>query len=32
MQNTKKDNPGIAFLDIGKVLGERWRNMSGMII
>ncbi|XP_048499938.1 FACT complex subunit SSRP1 isoform X2 [Beta vulgaris subsp. vulgaris] len=27
-ENTKKDNPGIAFLDIGKVLGERWRNMS----
>ncbi|KMT10211.1 hypothetical protein BVRB_5g119720 [Beta vulgaris subsp. vulgaris] len=27
-ENTKKDNPGITFLDIGKVLGERWRNMS----
>ncbi|XP_021764377.1 FACT complex subunit SSRP1-like [Chenopodium quinoa] len=27
-ENTKKENPGIAFLDIGKVLGEKWRKMS----
>lgn len=27
-ENTKKENPGIAFLEIGKVLGEKWRSMS----
>lgn len=27
-ENTKKENPGIAFTDIGKALGEKWRKMS----
>lgn len=27
-ENTKKENPGISFLEIGKALGEKWRNMS----
>ncbi|XP_057519671.1 FACT complex subunit SSRP1-like isoform X2 [Amaranthus tricolor] len=27
-ENTKKENPGIMFTDIAKVLGEKWRNMS----
>ena len=24
----KADNPGIAFLDLGKKLGEMWRDMD----
>ncbi|KNA03262.1 hypothetical protein SOVF_210890 [Spinacia oleracea] len=27
-ENTKKENPGIAFLEMGKALGEKWRKMS----
>ncbi|PWA41682.1 FACT complex subunit SSRP1 [Artemisia annua] len=27
-ENVKKDNPGIAFTDIGRVLGERWSKLS----
>lgn len=27
-ENVKKDNPGIAFQDIGRVLGERWSKLS----
>ena len=30
-QNIKKSNPGIGFGDIGKVLGDKWRQMSGKI-
>ncbi|RID76360.1 hypothetical protein BRARA_B03335 [Brassica rapa] len=26
--NIKKSNPGIGFGDIGKVLGDKWRQMS----
>ncbi|KAJ0245391.1 FACT complex subunit SSRP1 [Hirschfeldia incana] len=26
--NIKKDNPGIGFGEIGKVLGDKWRQMS----
>lgn len=31
-QNVKKSNPGIAFTDVGKVLGDRWNKMSGTAI
>lgn len=31
LQNVKKDNPGIAFQEIGRVLGERWNKLSGFI-
>ncbi|MFZ8518398.1 hypothetical protein ACO1MH_15060, partial [Staphylococcus aureus] len=24
----KKSNPGIAFTDVGRVLGDRWNKMS----
>lgn len=27
-ENVKKSNPGIAFTEVGKVLGERWNKMS----
>ncbi|KAH7846216.1 hypothetical protein Vadar_011319 [Vaccinium darrowii] len=27
-ENIKKTNPGIAFTDIAKVLGEKWKKMS----
>ncbi|KAM7508058.1 hypothetical protein LguiA_018511 [Lonicera macranthoides] len=27
-ENVKKTNPGIAFKDMGRVLGERWNKMS----
>ncbi|KAG5527441.1 hypothetical protein RHGRI_028362 [Rhododendron griersonianum] len=27
-ENIKKTNPGIAFTDIGRVLGERWKKMT----
>ncbi|KAF5799756.1 putative chromatin remodeling & transcriptional activation HMG family [Helianthus annuus] len=27
-ENVKKDNPGIAFKDIGRVLGERWNKLT----
>ncbi|KAK4834438.1 hypothetical protein QYF36_022701 [Acer negundo] len=26
--NIKKSNPGIAFTDVGRVLGEKWKKMS----
>ncbi|KAM1600925.1 uncharacterized protein LOC126610219 isoform X1 [Malus sylvestris] len=26
--NVKRENPGIAFTDVGRVLGEKWRKMS----
>lgn len=29
VQNVKRDNPGIAFTEIGKILGERWKGLSG---
>ncbi|CAI5459118.1 unnamed protein product [Closterium sp. Yama58-4] len=28
-EQVKKDNPGIAFGDIGKLIGEKWKKMSG---
>lgn len=31
-QNVKKSHPKISFTDVGKVLGERWNKMSGMLI
>ncbi|GMG98436.1 hypothetical protein Nepgr_000276 [Nepenthes gracilis] len=27
-ENVKKENPGISFLEVGKVLGDKWRKMS----
>lgn len=27
-ENVKKQNPGIAFQDMGKALGDKWRNMT----
>lgn len=27
-ENIRKSNPGIAFSDVGRVLGERWKKMS----
>ncbi len=27
-EKVKADNPGIAFLDLGKKLGEMWRDMD----
>lgn len=27
-ENIRKSNPGIAFTDVGRVLGERWKKMS----
>lgn len=30
LQNLKKTNPGISFTDVGRVLGEKWKKMSGM--
>lgn len=29
-QNVKKTNPGISFTEVGRVLGEKWKKMSGM--
>lgn len=29
-QNLKKTNPGISFTDVGRVLGEKWKKMSGI--
>lgn len=29
-QNVKKTNPGISFTELGRVLGEKWKKMSGM--
>lgn len=26
----KKTHPGIAFTEVGKVLGERWNKMTGI--
>ncbi|XP_068302747.1 uncharacterized protein [Pyrus communis] len=26
--NVKRENPGIAFADVGRVLGEKWKKMS----
>ncbi|EOY03382.1 High mobility group isoform 3 [Theobroma cacao] len=31
-ENVKKSNPGIAFTEVGKVLGDKWKKMSGMVI
>ena len=28
MVQVKQENPGIAFTEIGKVLGEKWRQVS----
>lgn len=30
MQNVKKSNPGIAFTEVGRVLGERWNKLTGI--
>ncbi|ONI19315.1 hypothetical protein PRUPE_3G271500 [Prunus persica] len=27
-ENVKKSNPGIAFTDVGRVLGDKWKKMS----
>ncbi|KAL9243050.1 hypothetical protein vseg_016987 [Gypsophila vaccaria] len=27
-ENIKKENPGIGFTEVGKLLGEKWRSMS----
>ncbi|KAL6956712.1 FACT complex subunit ssrp1 [Sarracenia purpurea var. burkii] len=27
-ENIKKSNPGIAFTDVGRVLGDKWKKMS----
>lgn len=27
-ENVKKSNPGMAFTDIGRTLGDRWKKMS----
>ncbi|KAK6256046.1 High mobility group box domain - like 6 [Theobroma cacao] len=27
-ENVKKSNPGIAFTEVGKVLGDKWKKMS----
>ncbi|KAL5806615.1 hypothetical protein ACOSQ4_029348 [Xanthoceras sorbifolium] len=27
-ENIKKNNPGIAFTDVGRVLGDKWKKMS----
>ncbi|CAJ2653388.1 unnamed protein product [Trifolium pratense] len=27
-ENIKKTNPGISFIDVGRVLGEKWNKMS----
>ncbi|KAF6173460.1 hypothetical protein GIB67_027155 [Kingdonia uniflora] len=27
-ENVKKSNPGITFTDVGRVLGERWRQLT----
>lgn len=27
----KKSNPGIAFTEVGRVLGERWNKLSGWL-
>lgn len=27
-ENLKKTNPGISFTDVGRVLGEKWKNLS----
>ncbi|KAJ4969072.1 hypothetical protein NE237_015773 [Protea cynaroides] len=27
-ENIKKDNPGIPFTEVGRVLGERWKKMT----
>ncbi|XP_043807156.1 FACT complex subunit SSRP1 isoform X2 [Manihot esculenta] len=27
-ENVKKSNPGIAFGDVGKILGDRWKQLS----
>ncbi|XP_074316762.1 FACT complex subunit SSRP1 [Silene latifolia] len=27
-ENIKKEHPGIAFTDVGKALGEKWRSLS----
>jgi len=32
LQNLKKTNPGISFTDVGRVLGEKWKKMSGMAV
>ncbi|RXH89516.1 hypothetical protein DVH24_031873 [Malus domestica] len=26
--NVKRENPGIAFTDVGRALGEKWKKMS----
>ena len=30
MQIVKQENPGIAFGEIGKIIGEKWKKMSGV--
>lgn len=30
LQNVKKTTPGIAFTEVGRVLGDKWKKMSGM--
>ncbi|XP_043707395.1 FACT complex subunit SSRP1 isoform X2 [Telopea speciosissima] len=30
-ENIKKDNPGIPFTDVARVLGERWKKMTGIL-
>ena len=27
-EGVKADNPGIAFGDVGKILGQRWKELS----
>lgn len=31
LQNVKKTNPGISFTEVGKVLGDKWNKMSGVV-
>lgn len=30
-QNVKKTNPGIAFTEVGRVLGDKWKKMTGKL-
>lgn len=30
MQNIKKSTPGIAFTEVGRVLGDKWKKMTGI--
>lgn len=31
IQNIRKSNPGMAFTEMGRALGERWRKMTGNV-